>query len=46
MYQSKGNTIGIALISVLAFLIAALISFTVIPDLVSMASSAFSSLGA
>jgi len=46
MYDSRGNTIGVALISILAFMIAALISFMVIPDLVQMASNAFSSFGA
>jgi len=46
LYDNKGNTIGVALIAIAAFLIAALISFTVIPDLVQMASNAFSSFGA
>jgi len=46
MYSSRGNTIGVALISILAFMIAALLSFMIIPDLVQMASNAFSSFGA
>ncbi len=46
MFDAKGNSVFIMLVAIAAFLIAALISFTVIPDLVSMASSAFSSFGA
>ena len=45
MYSSKGNSLGVALIAIAAFLIAALISFTVVPDLVQMATNAFSSFG-
>ncbi len=46
LYGSKGNLLLISLLAVLGFFIAALLSFTVIPDLVTMASNAFGSFGA
>ena len=46
LYGSKGNLLLIALLAVLGFFIAALLSFTVIPDLITMASNAFGSFGA
>lgn len=46
LYEARGGSVFVALIAVLAFFIAAAVSFTVIPDLVQMASNVFSAFGA
>lgn len=43
MFDAKGSSLPVAIIAVLAFFVAALISFAVIPDLVQMAKNAISS---
>lgn len=43
MFDTKGTSLPVALIAVLAFLVAAMLSFAIIPDLVQMAKNAFSS---